>query len=352
MYHFCTYFDRNYLPRGLALHRSLVRHARPFVLHVLCLDEPTFSYLSGLRRPDLRPIALADFLAADPELAAAKSNRSLIEFYFTCTAPLALYVLDSDPGIDLVTYLDADLFFFSDPAPALGELGDRSVLIVGHRFPPRLKGLEKYGVYNVGLLSFRNDARGRGCLAWWRERCLAWCYDRWEGGKFADQKYLDDWPGRFPGVAVLQHKGANLAPWNVAAYKLRRRGGAVLVDADPLVCFHFHHLRVINRFIFELGLEIYGVPLCPVLKREVYYPYLRELQEVSAELAAGSAGGPRKRGAQNVFHKLHHLLFQSTVVVVAGPVLWENPVKLMVQPFLRLVGNGAGAGRAGAALAR
>src|SRR5262249_48510221 len=140
MHHFCTYFDRNYLPRGLALHRSLVRHARPFVLHVLCLDEPTFTYLSGLNRPDVRAISLTDFLERDPELTGAKSNRSLIEFYFTCTAPLALYILDSDPAIDLVTYLDADLFFFSDPTPIIRELGQHSVLIVGHRFPGRLKG--------------------------------------------------------------------------------------------------------------------------------------------------------------------------------------------------------------------
>ena len=87
-------------------------------------------------------------------------------------------------------------------------LNDRSVLIVEHRFPQGQGDPASYGTYNVGILGFRNDAAGRACLQWWRERCLEWCYDRVEAGKYADQKYRN-FPttdirngGRFKGFMI------------------------------------------------------------------------------------------------------------------------------------------------------
>jgi hypothetical protein len=290
---YCTYFDRNFLLRGLALYHSLARHARPFRLYVLCLDDDAYAYLAAAKLDGLHPIALADFERGDEGLARAKANRSLLEYYFTCTSSLVLHVMDRFPGAGLVTYLDADLFFFSDPEPAFAEMGDNSVLIVGHRFPPALRRMQLFGIYNVGFLAFRDDARGRECLGWWRDRCLEWCHDRLEGGKFGDQKYLDDWPTRFPGVAVLGHQGVNLAPWNVGGVRLHERGGRVFVGADPLVCYHFHGLRVLAPFLFDLGLAKYQARLVGPLRTAVYEPYLRELQALSSTLRVGMAGNIR-----------------------------------------------------------
>jgi hypothetical protein len=214
MYYFCTYFDRHYLPRGLALYRSLREHCPEFRLWVLCMDGDTHSALAQLGLPGVQPIALRDFERDDEPLLSAKQNRSQVEYYFTCTPSLPLYILDRWPEVDLVTYLDADLFFFANPVPLFDELGEGSIAIIGHRFPTYLRSKERYGIYNVSWLTFRRDESSLDCLHWWRERCIEWCYDREEDGRFADQKYLDDWPTRFQNVVVLEHKGANLAPWN------------------------------------------------------------------------------------------------------------------------------------------
>lgn len=286
MYHFCTYFDSNYLIKGLALYRSLVRHARPFCLWVLCFDDVVYNTLQKLSLPEIFPIPLSDFEAQNQDFRNVKTTRSRIEYYFTSTPVLPMHILQNWPEVDLITYLDADLFFFSDPAPIYKELKQGSVLIVGHRFPQRLKYLESRGIYNVGLLSFRRDSRGSECLHWWRKKCVEWCYDRIENGRYADQKYLNDWLTRFPGVVELQHAGAGLAPWNVENYTFHiGRDGHVLIDSDPLVFFHFHGLKKISNFLIDPGLRGYVRRADEVLKQGVYLPYIREIRNTNRWLS-------------------------------------------------------------------
>jgi len=284
MQHFCTYFDINYLSRGLALYTSLREHSGPFALHVLCMDEAAFTSISELGLPGLIPIALSDLERADPGLLEAKSNRSRIEYYFTCTAALPLYIMRQRQDAKLVTYLDADLFFFASPDPLFDELGTGSVAIVGHRFPPSLKDREKYGLYNVGWLSFRRDSYGLACLEWWRARCIEWCYDRVEEGRFADQKYLDDWPTRFPGVVTLSHPGANLAPWNIENHSLSFDSSRMMVDGKPLIFFHFHGLKQIGRWLYDPGWKEYGVNPSRTLHKWIYLPYIRVLRQVGRSI--------------------------------------------------------------------
>src|SRR5689334_18462355 len=69
---YCTYFDHNYLSRGLALYFSLRRHAPGARLWVLCLTDACHKTLMALNLPDLVACRLADFEAADLEVAATR----------------------------------------------------------------------------------------------------------------------------------------------------------------------------------------------------------------------------------------------------------------------------------------
>jgi hypothetical protein len=280
MYFFCTYFDIRYLSRGLALYQSLRRYCPSFRIWILCTDSETYEALAKLKLPEIQPIALNEFERGDEALLHAKQNRSLLEYYFTCTPSLPLFILGNYPQVNLITYLDADLFFYSDPSPLFGEMGVHSVAIMGHRFSERLQHLHALGIYNVGWLSFRRDEHARQCLLWWRERCNEWCCDQADGGRFADQKYLDDWPTRFTGVTVLLHKGANLAPWNLANYQLKLKAKQLWVEDQPLIFFHFHSLRRVTERLFDSNLAHYRVALSPLVRREIYNRYLQMLQEI------------------------------------------------------------------------
>ncbi len=300
MLYFCTYFDRTFLSRGLALYRSLRTHAPAFHLWVLCMDTDAHAALAELNLPGITPIALAEFEQGDDALLATKLQRSIVEYYFTCTPSLPLYVLRHFPEVDLITYVDADLYFFSDLTPVLIELNGHSIAIIEHRFPPGREHLLSTGIYNVGWLSFRRDEHGLACLSWWRERCIEWCYDRHEDGRYGDQRYLDDWPQRFAHVVVIRHKGANVAPWNLARYRLSLQGGGVWVDEQPIVFFHFSGFRQLSHTLFDTGLRPHGIIPGRVLREHVYGPYLRLLLEIDEELARVLGDRPGMRTGRGI----------------------------------------------------
>jgi hypothetical protein len=289
--HFCTFFDDQYLAKGLALYHSLERHCPHFQLWALCLNRPAYDILTELNLPHLRPIALEDFERGDSALLAAKANRSLIEYYFTCTPSLPLYILERNPEIELITYLDADLFFFAEPTSVFDEIGDSSIAIIEHRYSEANQYKRVFGIYNVGWVSFRRDEQGIECLRWWRERCIEWCGDKVKDGRYADQGYLDDWPERFSGVKVLQHKGANLAPWNLSNYKIHLDGECLLVDEHPLIFFHFHDCKQVYSWLYDSKLAPNNTALSWPVRRFIYKPYLQTLQQIDDQYLARFRSG-------------------------------------------------------------
>lgn len=293
MRHYYTYFDKNYLSRGLALYFSLKKHAGNFVLFVLCLDDACHEILSQKSFSDMRLIRLAELENEFPELLKAKADRSTVEYYFTLSPCLPLYLERRFPEYDILTYLDSDLFFFSDPSPVHEEMGNRSVAIIEHRFPSRLEHLKAYGIYNVGWISFRRDENARDCLEWWKARCLEWCKIKIENGLYADQKYLDEWPSKFKHVAVLKHEGANVAPWNLSNTSVTVSDGKLQVNGKPLVFFHFHGLSEIKPWLFDTNLERYGTKFSPTVLSKIYRPYIKALLETRHDIGVHAFSGSK-----------------------------------------------------------
>ena len=162
---------------------------------------------------------------------------------------------------------------------------------------------QAWGRFNAGTILLRGSAEADEALSWWRDRCLEWCHRVPEAGRWADQRYLDEWPRRWPGVGVVSHPGAGLAPWNGYHHELSCTDGAVLVDGRPLVFYHHQGLRLHRgpATLRRLGLLstryrlLPGRPslvwrlegkhsITPAEERLVWAPYLRALQRATAEL--------------------------------------------------------------------
>ncbi|KAB2926336.1 MAG: glycosyl transferase [Bacteroidetes bacterium] len=286
---FCTLFDRNYLARGLAMHESLLRVNDTARLFVFAFDDLTAEILERMDLPRLIVVRQREFENAG--LLAVKPTRTAAEYCWTATPAIVLHVLERY-GADHCTYIDADLFFFSDPAPLLRELGPSSVLLSPHRYTPRYDLTRLSGRYCVQFNSFRNTPEGLTALRWWNERCLEWCYAREEDGKFGDQKYLDDWTVRFPGVHELRHLGGGVAPWNVQQYSFSEEGERIRgrerrsgTEFD-LVFYHFHYLRFYRSGRVDLGDYRLDGPVLRVLYRR----YLQKLESAVERLSGLKPG--------------------------------------------------------------
>lgn len=280
------------------------------------MDRESADALGALALPSVEIVRLEELEAHDARLGEVKADRTAAEYCWTAKASTCLRLLKTDPALEALTYIDADLAFFSDPQAVLDEMGAGSVMIVPHRFArPYLSLKATSGPYNAGWVTFRNDRRGCEVLEEWRERCLEWCYARLEDGKMSDQKYLDDWPQRFEGIHVLEHLGGGLAPWNVSQYKLDQRNGRIAVDGHELVFYHYHSLRLfepgpVPQFVSRVSdslrngqlLWTAAYPISAIEERLIWAPYIRRLHDEwdrVRSLTPGSSGGVDRWSAWN-----------------------------------------------------
>jgi hypothetical protein len=315
---YCTYFDHRYLTRGLAMIESLRRVGEGGLVWVLCLNDQAYESLQNMRVPGVEPIRLSDFERANPQVTTVREQRSTMEYFFTMTPWLVRHVMRLSPQADWVTYLDADLWFFDSPQSIYDELQSSSVGIIPHRYPSAQSWRLKYGTYNVGWVSFRLDDAGAACADWWAARCLEWCKDTADNGRFADQGYLDGFSTAVEGVRVIGHPGADVAPWNLRSHDtVWGARPSVMVDGKPLIFFHFHGLdRDANRYYFKH--VTYGARTTRVVRDGIYTPYLSALAKVERELGPslpvgevvarrGFGGMPLGSGRRMALRGLSHL---------------------------------------------
>lgn len=294
--YFCTLFNSGYLVKGLAMVQSLVRNCPEAQIYVLCMDRKTQALLTQMRLPFVICIALEDI--EDERLLQAKQDRSVAEYCWTLSSCFTWQVMQSNPSIDFVTYLDADLLFYSALEPIFEEIDCSSIAIIEHRFTPRLQDREVNGRFCVEWVSFRRDSEGMTCLSRWREQCIEWCYYRLEDKRMGDQKYLDEWPERFSSCHIIEHAGAGIAPWNYAQYEFGKDAeGSITVEGSPLIFYHFHQFQMLANGDFSRLSSFYTSEcLEPSAIYETYESALTDalqhLRKLDREFADGLIAAP------------------------------------------------------------
>jgi hypothetical protein len=306
---FCTLFDKNYLHYGLSLWSSLNRIIpNRFQLFVLCLDDITYQFFIENKFDGIVPVQLKKLEEEDAELLVAKNNRSIVEYYFTLSPCLPLYVLKTFKEVEWICSLDADVYFFGDPGPIFDRFKNYSIIVCPHKFTTKLldTGVEKYGIYNVSFQAFRKDDAGIRCLEKWRKECIEWCYDYYdtENERFADQKYLDKWKQIFGDrLMELTDHTSGLAAWNLNNYHITCNNGVVFSNDDRLIFYHFHGLKRFSSKWFANGFTEYYVKISSEISRCIYLPYIKELDNWAEKLNIEMEVNKRYESNKNPLYK-------------------------------------------------
>jgi hypothetical protein len=268
MENFVTLFNIAFLPQGLALHMSMERNIKHYILWIICIDDETFNFLEKLALSNVKLLKISNL--ETKELLEVKPYRTTGEYCWTLTPFAPSFIFESDTKIKRITYIDADIWFRKNPDPIFFELNEakKSVLITDHAYDAEFDSSSTSGQFCVQFMIFDRE-NSTDILHWWQKKCIEWCYavaDP-ENTKYGDQKYLDLWPVMFKDkVHVLSNKELILGPWNAMRFPY---GNSCV--------WHFHGSRIF-RFLGKLWISKGWLPIPRLTWKNVYLEYHKDIK--------------------------------------------------------------------------
>ena len=266
---FCTYFDSNYLLRFLCLYDSIKKFNFEFKFYVLALDDYVVNFFNDNSLENVVLIKLDSLEKEFPDLLKAKYNRNVIEYYFTLSPFLPLYIRKKF-SITILSYFDSDFYFFKDPKKSiLKNTFENSVVLIKQNSNP------KYGYYNMGWIDYNfSYNETEEILNVWSEQCLEWCKDIAVDNKYADQKYLDTWVLNLKYIKILSPNYSCLSPWD--------KNVIIENNLNSMIAYHFHGFEIYKKN-FTTGFYRYNKNVSRIIIEKVYLPYIKNIEKFSTK---------------------------------------------------------------------
>lgn len=275
-HNYCTIISYNSLYRGLLLYDSLLEQDGNFRLFVICMQDGLKHILEKMLLKNVKILCLSEIENQDQELAQTKNTRSEKEYAWTSKASILLYLLKNYRNLKHIVYVDADIYFFSNPKQLFDEFKKYSIFLTRERFFIE-NNFERYklnGNYNGGFLAFKKDKNAIQCLELLRVKCLNWCFNKLENGLYGDQVYLNEFPYKFNNVGVSKNIGINVNAWYAHASYIEKSDNKIYINDIPVIFYHYNGLVLYNQSEFDLCVYI---NLPSHLIQLMYMPYLKQL---------------------------------------------------------------------------
>lgn len=275
--YFCTITTNGYLLKALALHESICKHTENnFHIWICTIDKDAYDLLIKLNLPNADIVDVASI--ENERLLTAKNNRYVNEYCWTIKASLVKYILKENDYVDSILYLDSDIFMFSNPYAFFDELKKNDVLLTCHNFSGGTHYLTRQkGLYNAGIVGFKNSRNALRILDWWENKCIEWCYNDIQPNRFGDQKYLESIKAKHQKTAIIESVGGNAAMWNIEYHDIKNIGDKVYINDDILTFFHFCSFYIISENEFDLWKCV-----CPQIDANamqfIFIPYVQAIK--------------------------------------------------------------------------
>lgn len=232
-----TSVNANYLPQASVLARSIKQNSIE-IKFVVFLVEP--------RMPNWKPSLDFDkssqlFADIDEIITLSSFSNDFIDnlreksVVDACTAikgAAALLLLNRDDS-EYITYIDPDIYVFSNLNPIYREHEFSEVLLTPHLLesPLNVKGIWNdeiagsmmHGLFNLGFISFKKSELALTVAGWWADRLKIFCAEDYSRGLYTDQKWFDVATVYFPGIRIVRDPTWNVGPWNFLERSLAKK---------------------------------------------------------------------------------------------------------------------------------
>jgi hypothetical protein len=126
-------------------------------------------------------------------------------------------------------------------------------------------------------MGFKKNDNTINCIKWYRSKCIEWCYDRVESGKWSDQMYVNNWPVMFNDVRVVKNIGMNVTAWNIQGADVSKLDNDIYINEERLVFYHYSGLKYMSYSEFDLCSYI---KLPKDVKELIYKPYIEKYRDM------------------------------------------------------------------------
>lgn len=244
---FCTMASCEYLPKCLALLKSMENVLKDFRLWVCCLDEEVYDALIRLNHENIRPIHAR--CIGNDEVEGSMKGIGTKAYAYILKGFFLAFLLKNNYNLRKLVYLDSDVFLSADPGWIFEALDSCSVLLFRNRKTETIA--DKSVLFCAWLIGFRRDKNAFDCIDSLKYNSL-W-HVRNDVGFDANtyRGIINNWHLKQKGVRVVNDPAAALEPTGRICSKIIRREGKLFFGGKRIMAAHLTR-EVLDGAAFHL----------------------------------------------------------------------------------------------------